>query len=84
VPAQIGIRRAAARRGSAAPDRFEAEDLEFHQQLREAYRQIAAGEPERCILIDATDGPEIVAINIWSALRRRFPASGVGNLASSA
>jgi dTMP kinase len=81
VPVEIGLKRAAARRGTAAPDRFESEDISFHQRLREAYRQIAANEPERCVLIDATDEPVKVAANIWSALRDRFFATSAGNAA---
>jgi dTMP kinase len=81
VPVEIGLKRAAARRGAAVADRFESEDVKFHQQLREAYRQIAASEPERCVLIDAAEEPARVAANIWSALRDRFLA---GNAASSA
>src|SRR6202142_1859833 len=65
VPVEIGMKRAAARRGTGAPDRFEAEDVKFHQELREAYRQIAAAEPERCVLIDATADPAAVAANVW-------------------
>jgi dTMP kinase len=84
VPVEVGLQRAAARRGAGAPDRFEAEDIRFHQKLRDAYRQIAAAEPERCVLIDATAEPAIVAANIWSALRDRFFSTGAGNLASSA
>jgi dTMP kinase len=84
VPVEVGLMRAAARRGGAAADRFEAEDIKFHQQLREAYRQIALAEPQRCVLIDATAEPDIVAVNIWSALRDRFLRGGVANLASSA
>jgi dTMP kinase len=84
VPVEVGLQRAAARRGAGAPDRFEAEDVKFHQELRDAYRQIAAAEPERCVLIDATAERGIVAANIWSALRDRFFATGAGNLASSA
>jgi dTMP kinase len=75
VPVEIGLKRAAARRGSAAADRFESEDVKFHQRLREAYQKIAASEPERCILIDATEEPAKVAANIWTALRGRFFAS---------
>jgi dTMP kinase len=81
VPVEVGLKRAAVRRGAAAADRFESEDVKFHQQLREAYRQIAASEPERCVLIDATQEPAKVAANIWSALRDRFFA---GHAASSA
>jgi len=84
VPVEVGMKRAAARRGSGAPDRFEAEDVKFHQALREAYRQIAAAEPERCVLIDATAEPAVVAANVWAALRDRFFATSSGQVASSA
>jgi dTMP kinase len=84
VPVEIGMARAAARRGTGAPDRFEAEDVKFHQQLREGYRQIAADEPQRCVLIDATADPGMVAANIWAALRDRLFASVVGNAVNSA
>lgn len=69
VPVEIGMKRAAARRGTAAPDRFEAEDVHFHQELRDAYRQIAAEDPQRCVLIDATPDPDMVAADVWTALR---------------
>jgi dTMP kinase len=69
VPVEVGLRRAAARRGNGAPDRFEAEDLKFHQDLREAYRQIAAEDPQRCVLIDASAEPDAVAAQIWTILR---------------
>src|SRR5258707_2640013 len=49
VPVEVGMQRTAKRRGTRAPDRFEAEDLKFHQNLRDAYRQIAAAEPQRCV-----------------------------------
>jgi dTMP kinase len=68
VPAEIGLKRAAARRGDGAPDRFEAEDLKFHEDLREAFRQIAAQDPQRCILIDATADPDTIAGRIWTTL----------------
>jgi dTMP kinase len=84
VPVEVGMQRAAIRRGSGAPDRFEAEDLKFHQQLREAYRQIAADEPQRCVLIDASVDAGTVAASVWAALRDRFFAVGIGNVASSA
>jgi dTMP kinase len=84
VPVEVGLQRAAKRRGTGTADRFEAEGIKFHQQLREAYQRIAAAEPQRCLLIDASAEPEIVATNIWSALHDRFLAEGVDNVASSA
>jgi dTMP kinase len=84
VPVEVGIKRAAARRGGGAPDRFEAEDVRFHQELRDAYRQIAASEPQRCVLIDANTDAATVAAAVWAALRDRFFTAGAGNVASSA
>jgi dTMP kinase len=69
VPVEVGLKRAAARRGASAPDRFEAEDIKFHQELRDAYRQIAAEDPDRCVLIDATPDPDVVAAQVWTVLR---------------
>ena len=80
LPVEIGLQRAAARRGSGTPDRFESEKLAFHQGLREAYRKIAADEPARCVLIDANSDPDTVAGRVWNALRDRLlptPASVV-------
>jgi len=84
VPVEIGMERAAKRRGGGAPDRFEAEDIRFHEGLRDAYRQIAAAEPERCVLIDATADADTVAADIWTALRARLFASSAGNVANLA
>ncbi|MDB5624903.1 MAG: thymidylate kinase, partial [Tardiphaga sp.] len=72
VPVEVGMRRATARRGAAAPDRFEAETIAFHQALRDAYQAIAAAEPARCVLIDADRDADTVAAAIWSALPARL------------
>ena len=69
VPVEVAMQRTARRRGSGEPDRFEAEDLKFHQDLREAYQQIAAEDPRRCVLIDASGDPDTVAAQVWTALR---------------
>jgi dTMP kinase len=77
VPVEIGMQRAAARRGTGAPDRFEAEEISFHQKLRDAYRRIAEDEPQRCVLIDAHDDADAVAAKVWAALRERLPADAL-------
>ena len=85
VPVEVGMKRAAARRGNAAPDRFESEDVKFHQDLRDAYRELAELEPQRCVLIDASADANTVAANVWTVLRDRFfavaPAAGVASTA---
>jgi dTMP kinase len=76
VPAEVGLERAAARRGEARADRFEAESLAFHEMLRDAYLHLAASEPDRCVLIDARDSQVAVAARIWdTAARRLDPAT---------
>jgi dTMP kinase len=84
VPVEVGLKRAAARRGNNVPDRFESEDLKFHQDLRDAYREIAAAEPERCVLVDADANPDTVAAQVWAALRDRFFAVPATSVATSA
>ena len=69
IPVEIGMQRAASRRGNGVPDRFEAEDVKFHEDLREAYKQIAAEDPQRCVLVDADTDAESVAEQIWQTLR---------------
>ncbi len=66
LPASIGLERA-RQRGSAAlsaPDRFEKEEMETHEKRREAFLDIAAGDPGRCHVIDALKAPEEIAASI--------------------
>jgi len=81
VAVEVGLERVKLRRGEAKPDRFEAESLEFHRKLREAYLSIAAEEPDRCVVIDAGTAKEVVAREIWNAVGARldpmtFPVDG--------
>jgi dTMP kinase len=73
LPPEIGLARAAARRGAGqASDRFEGEGLAFHEALRKAYLAIAAAEPERCVLVDADHSEEEVAQAIWDTVSYRL------------
>jgi dTMP kinase len=56
------------------PDRFEAEALDFHVRLREAFLAIARAEPERCAVIDAAREPDAVEAAIRAAVAARLPA----------
>ncbi|MGA3340299.1 MAG: dTMP kinase [Methylocella sp.] len=78
LPVAEGLARAAARRGAGeAPDRFEREDLPFHESLRAAFLSIAAAEPRRCIVIDAAGAEEEVAQAIFEAVSNRLIAPAV-------
>ena len=72
VPAAVGMQRAAKRRGDTGADRFENEALAFHEKLRDGFLMLAASEPERCVLIDATVPKEEVAEQIWRIVSQRL------------
>jgi dTMP kinase len=85
VPADVGLARAGKRRGEAAVDRFEAESLALHEELREAYRLLVISEPARCIMIDATEPKPAVADRIWKTVNERLsPATAPAMLAGLA
>jgi dTMP kinase len=75
LPPALGLTRAAKRRGHTIADRFEAETLGFHNKLREAYRELAEREPDRCVLFDATKDAQTVANAIWAVVNRRLDPS---------
>lgn len=54
-------------------DRFEKEDLEWHRRLRRAFLDIAAANPERCVVLPANQSEDNLELEIWDVLVRRFP-----------
>jgi dTMP kinase len=83
LPAAEGLARAAARRGAReAPDRFEREDLEFHESLRASFLAMAAAEPVRCTVIDATRAEGEVARAIFEVVSNRLIAPAAAKQAN--
>ena len=80
VPAKLGLARAQHRRELAGEsvDRFEGEDLAYHSRIRTAFLAIAAAEPERCRVIDASGAAESVETLIWQAVEPLRGASDAG------
>jgi dTMP kinase len=75
IPAEVGLARASARgrgQGGGDPDRFEREALALHEARRRAYLDIAAREPDRCVVIDATASEDEVADAVWRAVSGRL------------
>jgi dTMP kinase len=72
VPAKIGLARATARRGKDVADRFEAESLAYHENLRKAYRTLAEKEPKRCVVVDGRAPLDVVAERIWATVEQRL------------
>jgi dTMP kinase len=70
LPAETGLARAAAR--SNVDDRFERLDRAFHERLRQGFRQIAAANSARCVLIDGSADPQTVRRAVLDAVGRRL------------
>lgn len=72
VPAELGLSRASLRRAQGQPDRFEAENFEFHARLRAAFQMIGLNEPRRCELINGRGSLDEVGEAVWAAVEQRF------------
>jgi len=55
-------------------DRFELEDLSFHQRVREGYLKMAAAEPDRWLVIDASLPKVKIAEIIWDRVSQLLPS----------
>ena len=70
VPVEIGLTRAAARRG--VETRYERMDAAFHERLRRGFLDIAKREPRRCAVIDATQDVDTVTAETLKIVARRL------------
>lgn len=71
LPPVEGRKRTQAR---GALTRFDAADEAYHEKLRQAFRDIARSEPERCVIIDGARAPEEIADDVWSLVEARLLA----------
>ncbi|HRA94623.1 MAG TPA: dTMP kinase [Aestuariivirga sp.] len=63
----MGLARAKSR-ADGSEDRYERKGLEFHQRLRAGFLQIAAAEPKRCKVIDASGSIGEVTARVLAAV----------------
>ena len=66
--------------------RFESESLEFHERVRAGYLKIAAHEPDRWCVIDATKPVEEIDGLVWARVEerlRRATNSAGGNVCTN-
>ena len=72
IPPEEGLARAVERRSGAAPDRFESQEVMLHERVRRAFLDIAEEEPERCVVIDASQPEAMVAEDVWEVVLQRL------------
>ena len=73
IPVEAGL----ARKTKGRPDRFEREDIAFHQRVREGYLKLATSDPERWLVIDATQSKTKIAKIIWQRVSQLLSQRGL-------
>jgi dTMP kinase len=64
-----------ARRGKLL-DRFELQELSFHHQVRQGYLKMAADEPDRWLVVDATLPKKKISEIIWGKVNHSLVGKG--------
>jgi dTMP kinase len=70
LPVKVGLERAKVRAGDAAADRFESELEPFFELVRSAYLKLAAAEPQRIQIVDASQALTEVENRVISVLNK--------------
>ena len=65
-----------ARKKIKRQDRFEQEAIAFHQRVREGYLKLAADDPQRWLVIDASQPKEKIERIIWQRVSQLLPKQG--------
>lgn len=74
LPVEEGqMRRRQAEIGGAEWNRLDAEALDFHRRVRQAYLALAQVEPSRWVVLDASLAPGDLECEIWDAVKGRLP-----------
>lgn len=63
---------------TATGDRFEREDIDWHRRLRQAFLDIAARNPGRCVVVSAAQPEDELAAEVWRTVSSRFPELAAG------
>jgi dTMP kinase len=71
VPVDVGLERSRQRDAGGVRDRFDGEQAEFFERVREAYLSRARAEPQRMAIIDAVASMDEVTTRITQVLESR-------------
>jgi dTMP kinase len=75
-PVELGLSRTVRRRSDTlklkSDDRFESENLEFHEKVRQGFLDLARAEPERFYIIDASHPEQQVFAAVKEIVDRRL------------
>ena len=66
APVEMGHKR---RDESTDRDRFDEEGIEFFERVRQGYLYLANAEPERFVVLDATQAADVIAEQVYSEIK---------------
>ena len=72
IPVEEGL----VRKRVEKQDRFEQEDTAFHQRVREGYLRLAANDPRRWLVVDASQSKAKIREIIWQKVSRLLSRQG--------
>ena len=75
MPVEEGL----ARKGITRQDRFEQEDVTFHRRVREGYLKLANEEPQRWLVVDASQAKARIRELIWQRVERLLAERGLNH-----
>lgn len=70
IDVETGLKRAGGRGGDE--NRYESMDRSFHDAIRQAFLDIAAREPDRCVVVDAAQALDAVTEAVWVGVSARL------------
>jgi dTMP kinase len=71
VNPRVGLARVSSR--GAGADRLESESLEFHDRVRYAFLDLAAEDPQRYLVVDASADPDEIASRVRGRVANLLP-----------
>lgn len=74
LPVEAGLKRSSNRlnKEQSREDKFENLDKQFHERLRQGFLDIAQQEPDRCVIIDASQSIDEIAKEIAAIVQERM------------
>ena len=72
----ISVEAGLDRKRNRRHDRFEQEEIAFHQRVRNGYLKLAANDPERWLIVDATQSKKKIAQIIWQRVNQLLSHQG--------
>ena len=73
MPVEKGL----ARKKTQRQDRFEQEDIAFHQRVREGYLKLATNDPECWLVVDASQSKRKIEQIIWQRVSQLLSERGL-------